>query len=98
MVVSGLVTRPELNSQIGEALSFDEEKGRYTVQIGREQIALRTANLLQAPFRAGGAASLASSNVQLAPHSKVRVRLLSGRADLNGLSGTVLCWNEEKQR
>jgi len=99
VVVSGLITRPELNAQVGEALSFGEASGRYTVQLGIEQIALRPANLTQAPFRARGVnPSLASSNVQLEPHSKVRMRGLSGRAELNGLGGTVLCWNEEKQR
>jgi hypothetical protein len=98
VLVKGLVTRPDLNYQVGEASSFDEEKGRYTVEIGREQVSLRPANLEKAPFRAGGDESLARSTVQLEPHSKVRMRDLSGRADLNGLGGTILCWDEDKQR
>lgn len=98
VLVTGLVTRPDLNYQVGQASSFDEEKGRYTVEIAGEQLSLRPANLQKAPFRAGGEASLADSKLHLEPHSKVRMRELSGRADLNGLGGTILCWDEVKQR
>mmetsp|Transcript_11002 Transcript_11002/g.36499 ORF Transcript_11002/g.36499 Transcript_11002/m.36499 type:complete len:178 (-) Transcript_11002:166-699(-) len=98
VLVTGLVTRPDLNYQVGQASSFDEEKGRYTVEMAGEQVSLRPANLQKAPFRAGGEASLADSKLHLEPHSKVRMRELSGRVDLNGLGGTILCWDEVKQR
>ncbi|EOD29214.1 hypothetical protein EMIHUDRAFT_252010 [Emiliania huxleyi CCMP1516] len=93
VVVSGLLRRPELNSQVGEATSFDEANGRYTVRIGTEQIALRPMNVERAPFRSSGAPA-----ETLEPHAKVRIHGLSARAELNSCGGTILCWHADKGR
>ena len=33
VVIKGLVAKPELNGRTGKALSFDHEKGRYSVEL-----------------------------------------------------------------
>ena len=33
VVINGLVTKPELNGRVGTALSFDDDKGRYSVEL-----------------------------------------------------------------
>ena len=33
VVINGLVTKPELNGRVGTALSLDDDKGRYSVEL-----------------------------------------------------------------
>ena len=34
VVINGLVAKPELNGRTGTAVSFDDDKGRYSVELG----------------------------------------------------------------
>ena len=91
VLISNLVARPDLNGKIGEAESFSSASGRYAVNVAGEQIALRATNL-----------SLAKANARDAeaftPQTRVKIKGLSGKPELNGCGGTVLEWNEEKER
>ena len=33
MVINGLVAKPELNGRTGTAVSFDDDKGRYSIEL-----------------------------------------------------------------
>ena len=47
VTVQGLNSKPELNGKSGTALSFDDGKGRYTVQLDNgSTMALKPANLV----------------------------------------------------
>lgn len=67
VVITGMQTRPELNGQIGTAVSFSFERGRYTVQLGDVNdvddvatiVAVRAHNVLPAPVT-GVAATVAA--------------------------------------
>lgn len=43
--ISGLNSRPELNGQIGKAVSYESAKGRYAVELDGKRIALKATNL-----------------------------------------------------
>ena len=59
VVITGMQARPELNGQVGTAVSFSFERGRYTVQLGDVNdvddvatiVAVRAHNVLPAPGR-----------------------------------------------
>jgi hypothetical protein len=48
VVINGLVAKPELNGRTGTALSFDDDKGRYFVELDESSTALmiKPCNLL----------------------------------------------------
>ena len=91
VLISGLLSRPDLNGLIGEAIAFSSEKGRYTVSVNGEELALKASNLqVQKRNEADSTA--------FAPGVKVRIKGLSAKPQLNGCGGTVEAWNEEKER
>ena len=48
--ISGLNSRPELNGTVGTAVSFEQGRGRYAVQLGSgEKLAVKAGNLSLAP-------------------------------------------------
>ena len=86
------MARPDLNGQTGEATAFSSSNGRYTVSLpGGEQIALRATNL---------AISRANDKDRDAFSGGTRVKLkgLSAKPELNGCGATVVEWDEEKER
>jgi len=49
VVINGLVSKPELNGRTGKALSFDYDKGRYSVQLdGTSSFMIKPCNLFLA--------------------------------------------------
>ena len=48
MVIQGLVTKPELNGRTGSAVSFDYDKGRYSVELDDDasSFMIKPCNLL----------------------------------------------------
>ena len=47
VLLQGVISKPELNGQLGIALSFDDDKGRYAVAlVGGTSVALKPANLV----------------------------------------------------
>ena len=88
VVVHGLLGRPELNGSTGDVQGFREESGRYVVQIGTQEVALRAANLRVADARVES----------FEANTRVRVHGLTGREELNGQCGLVAFWNEAKGR
>lgn len=91
VTLTGLLARPDLNGQTGEAISFSSASGRYTVGVGDEQIALRATNLAVARSDSRDADAFA-------PQSRVRIKALVAKPELNGCGGTVIEWNEDKER
>lgn len=91
VVISGLLARPDLNGKVGDAISFDEAKGRYTVRIGDEHIALKPTNLAQQR-------DAARDKDMFAPETRVRLKDLSSKPELNECGGTVKGWDAEKER
>lgn len=88
VLISRLLARPDLNGLIGEAGEFNAASGRYTVVVNGESVALKAANL-QIKRR---------DEADFAPATKVRIKGLTAKPELNGCGGTVLSWNEEKER
>jgi hypothetical protein len=46
VVINGLVAKPELNGCTGTAVSFDDEKGRYSVELDDTSFMIKPCNLL----------------------------------------------------
>ena len=88
VLISRLLARPDLNGLIGEAGEFNAASGRYTVVVNGESVALKAANL-QIKRR---------DEADFDPATKVRIKGLTAKPELNGCGGTVLSWNEEKER
>jgi len=88
VVISGLLGRPDLNGLVGEAGVFNTEAGRYAVTVAGETVALRSTNL-QVKRRA---------EVDFGPATKVRIKGLTAKPELNGCGCTIIEWNEEKER
>ncbi len=47
VVIDGLVAKSELNGCTGTAVSFDDDKGRYFVELGTSSFMIKPSNLLQ---------------------------------------------------
>jgi hypothetical protein len=45
VTVFGLLTKPDLNGETGEVLSWDAEVGRYAVQFAKKAFKLKPANI-----------------------------------------------------
>ena len=90
----GLKARPDLNGLVADVLSFNEESGRYTVSLvqSQEQLALKAGNLSVVVTKSndGGA--------QFQIGVRITVKCLTSKPELNGHSGTITEWNEEKGR
>jgi serine/threonine protein kinase len=46
VVINGLVAKPELNGRAGTAVSFDDDKGRYLVELDDTSLMIKPCNLL----------------------------------------------------
>jgi len=46
VVIKGLVAKPELNGRTGTAVSFDDDKGRYSVELDDTSFMIKPCNLL----------------------------------------------------
>jgi hypothetical protein len=48
VVINGLVAKPELNGRTGTAVSFDDDKGRYSVELDDDasSFLIKPSNLL----------------------------------------------------
>ena len=94
VTLTDLKARPELNGRSADVLGFNEATGRYTVKLlqSEEQLALRAANLtvVQRKGHDGG------EKFELGV--RCTVRGLQSKPELNGRSGVVIEWNEEKGR
>eukprot|EP00966_Prymnesium_polylepis_P279174 6449664-Prymnesium_polylepis.1 len=94
VTLADLKARSELNGLVADVLAFSEENSRYTVKLVRseEQLALRSANLtvVQPKPHDGGARFMLGT--------RVTVNGLASKPELNGFSGTVTEYNEEKDR
>ena len=88
VLISGLLARPDLNGVVGEAIAFSPESGRYTVQVGGESLALRSKNLQVKR----------ADEADFTPQTKVRIKGLTSKPELNECGGTVVEWNAEKER
>ena len=91
VVVSGLLARPELNNLVGEATGFDATKGRYTVLVNAEVLSLKPANLTAQKCNDGDATAFA-------PWTRIRIKGLVAKPELNECGGSVVEWNPEKER
>ena len=82
VTLHSLKARPDLNGGEGEVVGFNEQSGRYTVQLhpSGEQIALKSSNL---HVRGEGDAAA------FAPGAKVVLRGLVSKPELNGCGGTI---------
>lgn len=89
--ISGLLARPELNGQVGLVTSFSAANARYVVSVAGESIALKVANLTVAKSNSGDSDAFSEG-------SRVRLKGLSAKPELNGCGGTVVEWNDEKER
>merc|ERR1712146_542254 len=49
VTITGLKARPELNGPIGVVETFEEDKGRFAIALGKEKILLKPTNLAAAP-------------------------------------------------
>ena len=47
--LAGLATRADLNGELGEVLSYDKLKDRYSVQVGEKRLRLKARNLVAEP-------------------------------------------------
>ena len=91
VVLSGLLVRPDLNGKVGEALEFDTSTSRYTVIVNGETLALKSSNL-------AGQRDAAGDSTAFAGGTRIRIKGLSGKPELNECGGKVLEWNAEKER
>lgn len=92
VLIAGLMARPDLNGQTGEAVSFSSESARYGVQLpGGEQIALRATNLSIHRANANDAEAFSAG-------TRVKLKGLSAKPELNGCGATVVEWVEDKER
>jgi hypothetical protein len=89
----GLLARPDLNGRTGDATQFSSESGRYTVVVegGSETVALKPANLRLVKRNDADATAFA-------PGTRVKLKGLAAKPELNGCGGTVEEWNEAKER
>lgn len=92
VLITGLLARPELNGLVGEPLSYSCERGRYSVRVDGEIVAMRSENLRLQPRNSEADATAFGAGV------KVLLKGLSAKPELNGHGGTVVQWNEEKGR
>ncbi len=46
MTINGLVAKPELNGRTGTAVTFDDDKGRYSVKLDEASFMIKPCNLL----------------------------------------------------
>lgn len=51
--LAGLTTRADLNGELGEVLSYDKLKDRYSVQVGEKRLRLKARNLVAEPEATG---------------------------------------------
>ena len=91
VLIADLLARPDLNGKVGEAVSFSSASGRYTVRVNDEPIALRAANLSIAKASAKEADAFS-------PQTRVRIKDLKAKPEVNGCGGTIVEWNPEKER
>ena len=94
VTLSGLKARPDLNGLTADVLSFNEASGRYTVSMvnSQEQLALKAANLSVVVTRSHDGGARFQIGV------RITVKGLTSKPELNGHSGTITEWNEEKGR
>jgi len=91
VTIGGLLARPDLNGLVGSAIAFAAATGRYTVQINDEELALKPTNLQEVKRNDADATAFSSG-------TKVRIKGLAAKPELNGCGATVLEWNSEKER
>ena len=67
VVINGLVAKPELNGRTGTAVSFDEDKGRYSVELDgtSSSLMIKPCNLLPTTVRSVALCSLLFSQAFL---------------------------------
>ena len=54
MVINGLVAKPELDGRTGTAVTFDDDKGRYLVELDdTSSLMIKTCNLLPTVWGVG---------------------------------------------
>ena len=91
VLISGLMARTDLNGKTGECISFSSIQGRYTVNIDGTDIALKAANLQIIVANAGDEDAFSAG-------SRVKIKNLSAKPELNGSGASVVEWNAEKGR
>ena len=92
VTITGLLARPDLNGCTGRADSFDASNGRYAVSLPTgESVALRSANL-------SAVSDTSSDATAFAPQTRIRIKGLTSKPELNECGGKVLGWNAEKAR
>jgi hypothetical protein len=65
VIINGLVAKPELNGRRGTAVSFDSDKGRYSVELdGTSSFMIKPCNLLLPTVCSMALCSLLFSDVQ----------------------------------
>jgi hypothetical protein len=69
VVINGLVAKPELNGRTGTAVSFDADKGRYSVELDdtSSSFMIKPCNLLPTMVCSVAPCSLLFSHVQTLP-------------------------------
>ena len=69
VVINGLVAKPELNGRAGTAVSFDDDKGRYLVELDdtSSSLMIKPCNLLPTPVCSVALCSLLFSHVRALP-------------------------------
>jgi hypothetical protein len=93
--LSELKSRPDLNGTFADVLSFSENTNRYVVNLHNgEQLSLRSANLVPVRQRADDTETW----LRYPQGTRVRIRGLKSRSELNGHSGMVISWDAEQGR
>jgi hypothetical protein len=69
VVINGLIAKPELNGRTGTAVSFDGDKGRYSVELDgtSSSLMIKPCNLIPTPVCSVALCSLLFSHVQAVP-------------------------------
>ena len=91
VTINGLLARPDLNGLVGDCQSFDAERGRYCVLVKGETMALKPSNLELKKSNSADATAFG-------PSSRIRIKGLVAKPELNECGGTVVEWNPEKER
>lgn len=89
VTISGLLSRPAMNGRVGVVDGFNEATGRYNVVVGDETLALKPSAVAE---------EMVVTGPTFEPRTKVTIRGLNAKPELNGSTGTVLHYDEEKGR
>ena len=98
VAISGLLARPELNGTTAMAVSFNPDSSRYTVVLERADGAQETLALKSGNLTAVASASSAKDATLFSAGARVRICNLTSSQHLNECGGTIVEWNQEKQR